>query len=243
MLPAAGTTMARAMPLLPESESSGQARLRLWQLLSPTLPVGAFSFSGGLEAAVAAGWLPDREAVAHWIRGQLLHGQARVDIPMLKRLHQSWRANDQAAVERHAAFLRANRESAELAAEDRHVGQALARLLRDLEISDAERWVGHERSAWAVLFALALVRWDIPLDEGAEAYLWSWCDNQVAAAIKLVPLGQTDGQRLLLSLGQAIQSAAAEGLSLPERAVGGGMPGLAIASCWHEIQYSRLFRS
>lgn len=242
-MPVAGTTMPRAMTPSEASDATGLSRLRLWQLLSPTLPVGAFSFSGGLEAAVVAGWLQDRDSVADWIAGQLLHAQAHTDVPMLARLYRAWRDGDPATVERHAAFLRANRETAELAAEDRHVGQALARLLRDMGLDQATPWVRHRQAAWAVLFSLALVRWEIPLDEGAEAYLWSWCDNQVAAAIKLVPLGQTDGQRLLFGLAPTIRRAARIGLDLPDEAIGASMPGLAIASCRHENQYSRLFRS
>jgi len=218
-------------------------RQRLWQLLSPTLPIGAYGYSGGLEAAVAEGWVDRTDAVHDWVAGLLRHNLARVDVPLLVRLHQSWRCGDLAAVERHAAWLRACRESAELAAEDRQLGRALATLLADLGVEAARPWVSKPLTAWAVMYALALEHWGIGLREGVEGYLWSWCDNQVAAAVKLVPLGQTDGQRLLLRLADTLIEAADVGIALDDDAIGGSAPGLAIVSCWHETQYSRLFRS
>jgi urease accessory protein len=221
----------------------GLARRRLWQLMSPTLPVGAYSYSAGLEYAIEAGWVADAEATADWLQGQLRHALARVDIPLLARLHGCWLSGDDAGLHHYARWLRASRETAELVAEDQHMGRALARLLNELGLVEAEPWSGESNVGWAVMFALALARWDIPLAEGAEAYLWAWCENQVAAAIKLVPLGQTAGQRMLLDLAGPVGEAAAEGLALTDEAIGGTAPGVAIASSLHETQYSRLFRS
>ncbi len=221
----------------------GLARRRLWQLMSPTLPVGAYSYSGGLEYAIEAGCVRDADGLADWLRGQLRHTLGRVDVPLLARLHHCWRRDDRTGVVHYSHWLRASRETAELVAEDRHMGRALARLLNELGIPEAESWAGATETSWAALYALALARWDIPLAEGAEAYLWAWCENQVAAAIKLVPLGQTAGQRLLLELAAPIGEAAATGLQLDDDEIGGTAPGVAIASSLHETQYSRLFRS
>lgn len=221
----------------------GLARRRLWQLLSPTLPVGAYSYSGGLEWAIEAGWVADEEAAADWLQGQLDHTLGRVDIPLLHRLYQAWQAGDAEAVARLSAWLGASRETRELRDEDRQLGHALARLLSELGLDEAEAWSRHPDATWATLFALALARWSIPVEEGAEACLWSWCENQVAAAIKLVPLGQTAGQRLLYRLAPAIGAAAHAGLAREDQAIGGTAPGVAIASALHETQYSRLFRS
>ncbi len=231
------------MVSLPVTDTEGQSRQRLWQLLSPTLPIGAYAFSGGLEAAVQAGWVRRLEDVDAWLRGQLRHNLSVTDIPLLARLHAAWQADDDARLRHLSRRLRACRETAELASEDRHLGQALARLLRDLELPSAAPWVDRPDASWATLFSLALVAWRIPLADGAEAYLWSWCENQTAAAIKLVPLGQTDGQRLLLGLAQPVMQAATDGLQLRDEAIGGSAPGVAIASSQHETQYSRLFRS
>jgi urease accessory protein len=242
-------TLARTggLEAIPMAEPIGDAttlvRQRLWQLLSPTLPIGAYSYSGGLESAIAAGWVNHADAVHDWVAGLLRHNLARVDVPLLVRLHQSWRSGDQAAVERHAAWLRACRDSAEFAAEDRQLGRALATLLADLGVDAARPWVSKPLTGWAVMYALALAHWGIALREGVEGYLWSWCENQVAAAVKLVPLGQTDGQRLLLGLANTLVEAAEVGMALDDEAIGGSAPGLAISSCWHETQYSRLFRS
>lgn len=221
----------------------GLARRRLWQLISPTLPTGAYSYSGGMEAAVEAGWIRQRDDVADWLTGQLQHTHARVDVPLLARLHRAWLAGDLADVQRISVWLRACRETAELVAEDHHQGRALAALLADLGLPGAEAWRDAALASWATLFALAMARWGIPRQEGAEAYLWSWCANQVAAAIKLVPLGQTDGQRLLRDLAPEVGAAALHGLALDDGAIGGSAPGLAILSSLHETQYSRLFRS
>ncbi len=236
-------SLASVQPAPPVNGDAGLARRRLWQLMSPTLPVGAYSYSAGLEYAIEAGWIGDAAAMADWLEGQLRHGLARVDIPLLARLHACWQAGDRDGVRHYSRWLRASRETAELVAEDRHLGRALARLLDELGMSEAEPWSAEEDVSWAGMFALALARWDIPLAEGAEAYLWAWCENQVAAAIKLVPLGQTAGQRTLLDLAAVVGEAAAEGLALPAEAIGGTAPGVAIASSLHETQYSRLFRS
>ncbi len=221
----------------------GLARRRLWQLMSPTLPTGAFSYSGGLEAAVDGGLIRSLPEAADWIAGQLIHCHARVDVPLLARLHDAWMNRDAAAVERFSTWLRACRETAELVGEDHHQGRALATLLADLGMEEAEPWRHAELASWATLFALAMARWRIPLQEGVESYLWSWCENQVAAAVKLVPLGQTDGQRLLRDLAPTLGDAAAQGLAAGPEAIGGSAPGLAILSSLHETQYSRLFRS
>ncbi len=222
---------------------TGLARRRLWQLISPTLPVGAYSYSGGLEAAIEAGRVRDAAGTADWLEGQLHCTLGRVDIPLLARLYRAWRDDDGDRVAELAHWLRAQRETAELVAEDYHLGRALARLLVELGLGEAEPWRSAPETAWAVPYALALVRWEIPLTDGAEGYLWAWCENQVAAAVKLVPLGQTDGQRLLLRLAEPVGHAVARGLALADDDIGGTAPGVAIASSQHEVQYSRMFRS
>jgi urease accessory protein len=93
------------------------------------------------------------------------------------------------------------------------------------------------------MYALAAVQWDVPNEEALTGYLWSWCESQVAAAIKLVPLGQTSGQRILLSLGSMIPEWIHTAQNLVDDEVGASLPGLARASSLHESQYCRLFRS
>ncbi len=220
--------------------SAADARLRLWQLISPTLPIGAYAYSRGLEYAVLAGWVRDEASTAEWIGGQLRHTLQNLDIPVFARLYRAWAEGDEAGREHWNAFLLAARESAELGAEDRYLGTALARLLADLGIPvrPAERpW------SFATAFALATLRFGIALEEAAQAYAFVWCAELVAAAVKLVPLGQTAGQRLLLGLGAMIPAAVRTGCALDDDDLGASAPSLGIASALHETQYTRLFRS
>lgn len=219
------------------------AQRRLWQLISPALPVGAYSFSAGLEAAVEAGWLSDRAAVQDWLQAQMLHAQAYLDLPVLIRLYRAWMTHDGEGLEYWNAALRAGRETRELRLEDAAMGRALARLLSELGVAEARSWAQRPDTAWATGFALGAVSWSIPLPMTLDGFLWAWCENQVAAAIKLVPLGQTDGQRLLLAVADTIPAAVDRAWIVEDADLGAGLPGVALASAWHETQYSRLFRS
>ena len=218
-------------------------RRRLWQLISPTLPVGGYSYSTGLEYAVEVGWIPHLDSARDWVTAQLLHLHARIDLPALIRLRVAAETGDSAGLEYWNAWLRASRETADLRAEDLNQGRALARLLSDLGLPEAVPWAAREDACWATLFGLASVAWRIPLDEVLEGYLWSWCENQVAAAVKLVPLGQTDGQRLIWELADRFSEVVELARGLDDEDLGGSLPGVALASMLHETQYSRLFRS
>jgi len=219
------------------------ALLRLLQLVSPTLPVGAYAYSQGMEQAIQLEWIGNEAQAADWIEGVLENGLARLDAPVLLRLHAAWSEADHAQVEYWNRFLYACRESAELQAEDRTLARALTRLLIDLGVAEAKPFAAQERSTFAALFALAAAHWKIPAAQCVQGYLWSWTENQVAAAIKLIPLGQTAGQRILLRLGARIPHLAEAALALEDDDIGQVMQGLAMASAWHETQYSRLFRS
>lgn len=216
---------------------------RLLQLCSPSLPVGAYAYSQGLEYAIERGWVRDETSASDWILGLLGHGLRRLDLPVFARLYQGWHTADLDAVQRWNARLYASREAAELQREDRHLGTALARLLTDLGIAEAEPWRDAPRVCFATLFGLAAVRWEIPLPEAATGYAWAWTENQVIAATRLLPLGQTASQRLLADAGPVIIVAVEQGLSLADDEIGAAAPGLALAGALHETQYSRLFRS
>lgn len=223
--------------------SINNAQLRLWQLISPTLPVGAYAYSAGLEYAVECGWINNESIALEWISGQLQHNLCTLDVPVLARLYQAWLSDDIEAVQSWNQFLLASRESHELRSEDAHLGAALAQLLPELELKEALAWQTPQQSSYANLFALAAARWQIPLEDTAQGYLWAWGENQVAAAIKLIPLGQTAGQRIISQLSQQLPTAVNRGLSLDDDDIGAMAPAVAIASAKHETQYSRLFRS
>jgi urease accessory protein len=200
---------------------------RLLQLASPTLPVGAYSYSQGLEAAIEAGHVRDAATAQGWIADVLELSVARMEAPVL-------RAQIAAPTQERNDFFIATRETAELRAETLQMGQALCRLLGDLGIP-----VSIDEPAYPSVYALAVRHWKIEPREAVVAYLWSWLENQVMAAVKAVPLGQTAGQKILLELGARLDSIS----EVPEEAWSNLAPGLAVLSARHETQYSRLFRS
>ncbi len=217
--------------------------LRLLHLASPALPVGAFAYSQGLEPAVQAGWVHDEASASAWMAGLLGHNLGALEVPLFQRLSRAWSDNDEEEVDRWNDLLFAARATGELQQEDRRLGAALARVLGTLEVAAAQRWANHPRVTQATLFALATSTWGIPARPAAAALLFAWAESQVAAAIRLVPLGQSAGQRILARLGQQIPEVVARGFSLHDDEIGQGAPGLALASAWHETQYTRIFRS
>lgn len=219
------------------------AALRLWQLISPALPVGAYAYSAGLEAAVDQGYVASEDDLAAWTEGQIRHALAGLDVPVLARLMRAWHAGDAAAVRQWTDFLLACRETAELRAEDVHLGRALARLLSEITEDETRAWDQNDDVTWATLFARAAVSWSISVEDAAAGYLWAWLENQVAAGVKLIPLGQTAGQRVLSRVSACIPGVVADGLGVEDDDIGFGAPGVALLSAMHETQYSRLFRS
>ena len=222
------------------------ALARLLQLASPVLPVGAYSYSQGLEAAVEAGVVHDCASAGVWIGDALALSLAKFEAPAWWRMHAAWLAGDYSAVRDLDGWFRATRETAELRAETLQMGYSLRRLCVELgEFEDApiaELQI-MEEVAFPTAFTFAVAQWGIPARDALIAYLWSWLENQVMAALKAVPLGQTDGQRLLLRLGASLALIAHEAMAADDSMLANFAPGLAIASCRHETQYSRLFRS
>ena len=217
--------------------------LRLLQLVSPSLPIGMYSYSQGLERAIDEGWLQNDQDCQTWLQGVLWRTQTLTDAPYLQRLHGAWTANDQAAVQYWSLELIACRETRELRDEDRQMGQALAKLLVNLDIPAAQYWQRHPDASLPTLFALAAVHWGIQPQVAITAYLWGWLENQVLAAVKLVPLGQVAGQRMLYRLAEDIPVCVERAMQLSDAELGGSVWSQVLASSRHEMQYSRLFRS
>ena len=217
--------------------------LKLLQLSSPTLPIGAFAYSQGLESAIEAGFIQNKETLQDWLLDTLTLSLKNVDLPLFARLYSSWKKNDTKKVLVWNQNLRAQRETRELRDEDHHLGLALARLLKDLGIEEAGALHQRDDLCFLTLFTLAACKWNIALEQAANGFIWSWLDNQIAAAIKLVPLGQTDGQKVLSELLPLIPSIVKQGLVIEDDEIGASLPMLAILSSQHETQYSRLFRS
>lgn len=220
---------------------SGAHLTALLQLASPALPVGAFSYSQGLESAIEAGIVRDEVSTQRWLADALELVLARYEAPVWLRLHRAFGAGDLATAREWNEEFLATRETHELRAETVQMGYSLAQLMRTL---------GHPLDlgvagdlAYPTLHAFACTCWSLPAEEGLIAYLYGALENQVMAALKSVPLGQSAGQRLLLNLRASIDACVATALALPDEDLSTQTPALAILSSHHETQYSRLFRS
>jgi urease accessory protein len=218
--------------------------LKILQLASPALPVGAYSYSEGLEFLVHRGTIHNQATLADWLRAELGYGSIRLDGAMLVRGYQAMTAQDWQKLVDWNAWLSASREAEELRLQSWQMGRSLLRLLRDLRPalepipSDLEA-----ECHFAIAYAIAAVHWQIDLPAALLGYLQSWGMNLVSAGVKLIPLGQTAGQQLLLDLQPAIVAATEVILSLPDTHLESCSWGLGLASMAHETQYSRLFRS
>jgi urease accessory protein len=219
------------------------ALLRLLQLVSPGLPIGMYSYSQGLEKAVEDGLVTDSEEAREWIAAVLERSQTQVDLPLLARLYDAWLAQDIQLIGHWTEMLLACRETAELREEDRQTGQALLRLVKSTALDSGKFPLPTAQVTLATLFGFVAVELQIPRREALIGYCWSWMENQVLCAVKLVPLGQVAGQKLLLDLAIKIPQQVDAALRLHDDDIGGGVFGLALASSRHEMQYSRLFRS
>ena len=222
------------------------ALVRLLQLASPALPIGGYSYSQGLEWAVEAGTVHDAATAATWIGDLLDLVVAPGEAAVVWRLLDASERRDWHAFGYWNAWFCASRETAELRAETEQMGAALMKLATALELFDAQ--VTEQLAQWPALslpaaYALSARGYGIARDATLIAYVWSWLEAQVAAAIKCVPLGQVAGQRLLKNLGEHIPGVAAGARAILDDDVTSFAPGLALASARHENQYTRLFRS
>lgn len=222
--------------------SETTALMRCLQLASPGLPIGAYAYSQGLEMAVELGWVNNATDLELWLQDQIAQSIAYVDLPVLLRLYDAATANDNAGYTRWSAQLIAMRETRELRADDGDRGLALARLLRDLGVTHLNLPAACKLPL-AASFACAAVHWQIARTPCAQTYAWAWLEGQVLAGVKLIPLGQVAGQRLLCVLAEPLAAVVSIALTLDDDDIGASLPALAMASALHETQYTRLFRS
>jgi urease accessory protein len=217
-----------------------ESLLQLQRLLSPNLPIGAFSFSQGLEGAVTLGWVSDAQSLSLWCMTLLEQQLAFNEGPLMVRMLQALECGDLEAFSDYDAWLLSLRETSELLAEELQMGRALLKLACSLHPDirpPASRlsylaslcWYGH----FLGLSAEALV----------PGFMWSWCENQVLAATRLIKLGHVECQQILSALIPMIAVVAETSRTCEEGLIGQNLPGLFLASAAHEQQYSRLFRS
>jgi urease accessory protein len=220
--------------------------VRLLQLASPALPIGAYSYSQGLEWVTAEGIIHDAATAGTWIGDVQRLVFAPGEAAVAWRLLAAAQRDDAELLARWNTWFRASRETAELAAETQQMGGSLLKLASDLDLLDAvaKAWLPSLAPiTLPTAFALAARGFVVPPAPALIAYAWSWLENQTMAAIKLVPLGQVAGQRLLAALGARIPDVVSIAQCTADEDVASFAPGLALASCHHETQYTRLFRS
>ena len=219
------------------------ARMRLQQLVSPGLPIGAFTYSQGLEWAVDNGWVGDAQELQEWIKDAMQTGICHLEIPVFRRLYEAYTLDNRAGASGWIEYLLASRETAELRQEEQQRGRAFARLIPDLGCDPEPGTMQQLRQTQLAGFAWMIGRWDIDPRQAIEAYTWSWLENMTLAGVKLIPLGQTDGQKIMLRLSEQIAPLVQTGLTLDDDEMGFSCTALAIASSMHETQYTRLYRS
>lgn len=239
------TTMITAM----HTESATGTLLPLLWLASPALPIGGFSYSEGLEAAIDTGRVTDEASAARWLADQLLLSLARADLAVLAQAVPAWRQKDWPRLQALDAWVRQTRETAELRLQSEQMGRSLVEWLKSLQRPDFDVTAlpaDLRAPTYPVAFGLALACHtapDSPVRDGLLACAFGWAENMVQAAIKAVPLGQSAGQRILAQLCAHIPAAVQTALQTPDAGRQAFSPMLAILSARHETQYSRLFRS
>jgi urease accessory protein len=218
----------------------------LLHLASPALPIGAYSYSQGLEGAVDAGLIHDALSARAWIQSGLENVLATNELPMLAFLYRDWDEGNYSEVKRSNAYFLASRESFELRQETEQMGWSLAQLALSLEWHDETRQ-NALRSIKPVglptAFSYAAGALSIDLESCVTAYCFSWLENQVAAAQKALPLGQLAGQKILFAMHAFIPEVVLRALETGRDQISTFAPHLGIISSRHAYQYSRLFRS
>lgn len=220
--------------------------LQLIWLASPALPVGGFSYSEGLEAAIEAGKVTNEAQAADWLADQLHLCIARSEAPLVAAAFRAWAGRDSTRIGALNAWCHHTRETAELAQQCAQMGRSLLEWLRHRDATDprlATLAALQPSPTWPIAFGLAAQQTGAPLREALLAFAFGWAENMVQAAIKAVPLGQAAGQRMLARLSREIPDAVAHAMSIDDAQRQAFTPMLAILSAQHEHQYSRLFRS
>jgi len=234
--------MMRARP----EPVAASALLQLMWLASPALPVGGFSYSEGLEAAVEAGRITGEADAAAWLRDQLHLSLARSDLAVCAKAFKAWQRGDIAHIAELNDWVTTTRETAELRQQTQQMGRSLVEWLRNRGGTDARVDALKALApapTWPVAFALAAVQTGAPLREALLSFGFGWAENMVQAALKAVPLGQSAGQRVLAALVDELPAAVDLAAGLMDSQRQAFTPMLAILSAQHESQYSRLFRS
>jgi urease accessory protein len=218
--------------------------LGLMRLASPALPVGGYSYSDGLEAAIDAGVVHDEASTADWLADQLHLGLARADLPLLAQAHAAWQTHDAARIAELTAWWLTTRETSELRAQTEQMGRSMLDWLQpQLPPGDPRIATLAAAPTWPLAFALASVHAQADTEATLLAYAYTWAENGVQASLKAVPLGQRAGQRVLARLTADLPALVSAAQEIGDDQRIAWLPLQAVRSAQHETQYSRLFRS
>jgi urease accessory protein len=241
-----GTDPTAAANSGPAKSGQDAALLDLIWLASPALPVGGFSYSEGLEAAVDAGLVCNGEQAGDWLADQLHLTLARADLAVLAQALPAWHDIHLGRLTALNDWVLQTRETQELRLQTEQMGRSLIEWLRSVRPHDAARAQALGHLTYPVAFALAAgnayAAGTAPRTI-ALAYAFGWAENMMQAAIKSIPLGQSAGQRILARLAADIPDAVDRAIALGDDDRQSFSPMLAVLSARHEHQYSRLFRS
>jgi len=226
-----------------------QCLYRLMTWLSPSFPVGSYTYSHGIELAVEDGLITDRYSLCHWVKSIVMYGTGRIDATLFRAAWQAVNDDDPDTLAWAAEMADVYRATPEMALESSGQGHAFIKTLRNV-------WPDPEFMAWAekltdldrpvayvVAVGVAAGVAKVPLHHALIAYLHALSANLVSAGVRLVPLGQTDGQRAQAALEAPVRAAADQALSRPIDDLGTAAPMVDWTSMKHETQYTRLFRS
>ncbi|MEA3022450.1 MAG: urease accessory protein [Alphaproteobacteria bacterium] len=231
---------------LAQSDGTSAALYRLMAWLSPAFPVGAFSYSGGLEWAVEAGDIADARTLQGWLAVVVTGGGGFCDAVLFTNAHRAAASGDDILLRETAELAAALSPSKERHLETTSQGQAFvaaAGAAWPCTALDRFAAVWEGPVAYPVAVAVTAAGHDVPLVPALHAFLHAATANLISAGVRLIPLGQTDGQRVLAALEPAIAATAARAMEMPLDDVGGAAFRADIASMRHETQYTRLFRS
>jgi urease accessory protein len=225
------------------------ALLRLQSWLSPAFPIGSYSYSHALEWAVESGDIHDRVTLVDWLEADLCYGSGRNEAIFFSQAWRSAKDDDRDKLFEMAELAAAFRGTSEFALESSQQAAASLSTLRQVWPDRVLDWLSEILRECQVPPALAVVvgvcsaRQGIPDDLALPAFLQSYVANLVTAGVRLIPLGQTDGQLAIANLEEAVLAASAQAKETTIDALGSAAFMLDLASMAHETQYTRLFRS
>jgi urease accessory protein len=235
--------------------------LQLMWLASPALPIGGFSYSEGIEAGVDAAYITTFSIANDWLIDQLHLSLARADLAVVAKALPAWRRGDLARIDELNDWVLQSRETSELRLQTEQMGRSMLDWWRkqlsfkpsfhvnfqdapDFFRLDSTSASGFLKSpTYPLVFALAASSTQASVRDCLMSFAFGWAENMTQAAVRAVPLGQTDGQRILANLSEHIPAAVDAAMRLQDSERQAFSPMLAILSSQHETQYSRLFRS